>query len=580
MAQESQEEILRRLEVAEQRIARLEERLEHFDLAAAERTETGGSEPFFSEVETEGRSGAVSGALSDFANPSILSLIGRTFLILSGAFLIRALTDAHTLPPQVGVGLGLVYGIVWLAPATRVAARSGRSSAFFSLSTALVCLPLIYEATLSKGLLKPPAAIVLLLAVWGLGVTVAYFHRLRVAAWVYSVGAGTTGLALAFGGGFWVPYCFAVLVMALSGLWLGYLLGWSGLAIVGTGVADAVVVALTLLNILRPGGLDTSALHPAPLLVLQLGLVTLFMASYLLRALLQNRHISVMEILQAATAMTIGFGGALQTSTSLDHGAGTVGVFAAVMAAFGYAVSFRHLDAERGFRRNFGFFTTVALFATVLAVLLLLGGPGRIVVLMVLTILAAWMALRWGRATLALHAAVFLAVGGLASGLVGHALRAFFGAPEPLPSAGSLGWMSAVLLLAGVGALLSFEARERSRGWMARAPKVIVWGVWVMGLLGLAASTVGTWLSLHFSEPWQDPVYHAWRTGSLSIAAVGCALVARSSRARELRAWVAPLLFAAALALLLGDLRSGRPATLVVSLVLFGSALIVAPRIR
>src|SRR5580765_1881443 len=44
----------------------------------------------------------------------LTTALGRSFIILGGAFLLRALTDAGTWPPAVGVAVGLLYGLAWL----------------------------------------------------------------------------------------------------------------------------------------------------------------------------------------------------------------------------------------------------------------------------------------------------------------------------------------------------------------------------------------------------------------------------------------------------------------------------------
>src|SRR5512138_2054090 len=45
---------------------------------------------------------------------STLTFVGRTLLVLAGGFILRALTDAGTLPPTIGVALGLAYAGAWV----------------------------------------------------------------------------------------------------------------------------------------------------------------------------------------------------------------------------------------------------------------------------------------------------------------------------------------------------------------------------------------------------------------------------------------------------------------------------------
>ena len=59
----------------------------------------------------------------------VLSLVGRTCLILGGAYVLRALTDAGTLPRAGGTALGILYAIAWLVPIYRLNASRQRLKA-------------------------------------------------------------------------------------------------------------------------------------------------------------------------------------------------------------------------------------------------------------------------------------------------------------------------------------------------------------------------------------------------------------------------------------------------------------------
>src|SRR5829696_7097490 len=60
-----------------------------------------------------------------------LSFVGRTLLVLAGAFLLRALTDSGTLPGWLGVALGLAYAGTWVLLADRASAAAHVTSAAF-----------------------------------------------------------------------------------------------------------------------------------------------------------------------------------------------------------------------------------------------------------------------------------------------------------------------------------------------------------------------------------------------------------------------------------------------------------------
>jgi hypothetical protein len=52
------------------------------------------------------------------------SLVGRTLMVLGGAFLRRYLTESRTLPQGVGTAIGVGYAMSWLVIAPRVQRRS------------------------------------------------------------------------------------------------------------------------------------------------------------------------------------------------------------------------------------------------------------------------------------------------------------------------------------------------------------------------------------------------------------------------------------------------------------------------
>ena len=110
-----------------------------------------------------------------------LTLIGRSLLVLAGAFLFRALTEGGTLSSGVGVAAGLAYGVVWIVASALVASRGARASAgFYSVCAALITGPLLFEVSTSFGLLSPAVGVVILAVVTVAGWLVATRWRLPI----------------------------------------------------------------------------------------------------------------------------------------------------------------------------------------------------------------------------------------------------------------------------------------------------------------------------------------------------------------------------------------------------------------
>ena len=120
----------------ESRVARVEEALRSVerrmaDLERAPRTESVAE--VIDEPPQEPR--------FDFA------LIGKSVLIVGGAYLLRALTEVGFVPQRAGVVLAFLYAMAWIAIADRAFARGRRTAALFDAATAAaIAGALIWEA--------------------------------------------------------------------------------------------------------------------------------------------------------------------------------------------------------------------------------------------------------------------------------------------------------------------------------------------------------------------------------------------------------------------------------------------------
>jgi hypothetical protein len=116
-----------------------------------------------------------------------------------------------------------------------------------------------------------------------------------------------------------------------------------------------------------------------------------------------------------------------------------------------------------------------------------------------------------------------------------------------------------------------------SRSGGARVPQLLL-AVLVVSSLGKALQ-LGLWAALGERVAADPGVAAVLRTAVLAALALGLALVARRGAWPELGWLVYCLVAIGGVKLLLQDLREGRPATLVVSLALYGAVLVLAPRV-
>ena len=73
-----------------------------------------------------------------------LTLAGRSFLVLGGAFLLRAITEGGRVPVFVGALLGLAYALLWIGASWWTGKRGARASAsVHGVTAALIAFPLV-----------------------------------------------------------------------------------------------------------------------------------------------------------------------------------------------------------------------------------------------------------------------------------------------------------------------------------------------------------------------------------------------------------------------------------------------------
>lgn len=562
-----------RISRLEERLAGLEQRLAVLESRFAPESDTPiqpsdlspGPVPATTDPAAAGAAGATL---------SFFTMLGRLLIILGGAFMLRAATHAGVWPAPVGVTLGLAYGVAQIVLARRAARGGAAASAnWFGLGGAMIVLPLIVESTLDFRILDPGVASVLLPVLGSLGVAVAVRARLRPMAWIFLSGTGSVGLLLAIRTGFGAGFPLGVIFVGLVGLWLGYLRGWTVLAIVGSLVPVAMVMGASLLVALEYEGSVTAQLTPAVGLVLQLTLIAGFLGSFLARALRWSAPVGYLEVGQSILALTIGFVGALVSMHKDPSLRAPLGIFMLVTGLGCYLISFSRIDRRKGERGNFAFFSSVALVGMLAGNALILSGRVELALFIVAAMALAFFGARRRRATLSLHAAIYVVGAGFSSGLVPTALDALFGAvaavpAHPLP-------MFLVLAVAAICVGAPVVDRGRTWGRLSRLPKA----VYLFFLLVAVDGLVTVYLVRTIGREGDAGLVAAVRTGLLALSAIALGLISRRPRLREGAMLVPLVLVLGAAALLLGDLRNGRPATQFASLALYGAALIVAPRL-
>jgi hypothetical protein len=509
-------------------------------------------------------------------SPTILTLVGRTLMVLGGAYLLRALTESAVWPVWLGVTLGFACAAAALAASSRAARASRWLSAEFHGATAtLIALPLLWEAVTRFRLLDAVAASVLLTAIALATLAVAARARLQAVAWVAAIGFVVSSLALTATTTMVLPFAVADIVVGVATLWIGYAVDWIWLRWPVALAADVAVLALGI-----GATTGTASSGPAAIVAVQLLLLGAYIASVAIRTLVREREVIPFEALQSTVALLIGFGGAIDVARTAGTGTGPL-VSIAVACGLGcYGVAFAFIARRQGIRRNFYFYTSMGLVLIVGG--MAIGVPHTELWWAAFAVIFASLAADRvqraddgrrvtapGATTLTVHAAAYLAAAVVVSGLLAASARALVGPPitqspvSPEPAvvfvAGCLCWV--ILARGDVG----------SQSEYVRLPRAVV--AMLLAIAGCA------WLaSLVLSDGTGAGYAATVRTIALALTALALAWIGRVARLREASWLVYATLAFGGVKLLAEDFPHSTAATLFVALAIYGGALIAAPR--
>jgi hypothetical protein len=222
-------------------------------------------------------------------------------------------------------------------------------------------------------------------------------------------------------------------------------------------------------------------------------------------------------------------------------------------------------------RRNFHAYATFALLLVAIGSLIDFPAPLRTVVWSTLAVAAVVFGERARMNTLRMHGAFYLTAAAWTCGLFGYAVETLLGATQP-------GWPPSFAMLLATGtsavafALTLCLRTTRFVSWTNRLPAAIAAAILCWGATGLAAGCV---IRIHL-----DPALAAtFRTGLIAFFAIALARFGRTRNLTELIWVLYPWMVFGALKLLTDDFRQGRPATLFLSLLLYGGTLIALPRL-
>jgi len=557
-------EIEARLRDLDTSLADVVRRLDHLETsgAAAEpRARAAGAVPTVAIVEA---------SVGSF---DVLSLIGRTLIVLGGAFLLRALTDSGQLRPALGISLGMVYAVVWYGAADR-AAGSGRpaSSLFHGIAAVVISLPLVWEAATRFAWLGPVASAAAVGLLTSIALVVAARHRLQSLAGVGTVGAVVIALGLAVAMDHMASFAVLAIALGLAAWMLGESrLEWNWLRWPTAAGAALLAVGLTARTLADP---------PREALAAAVLAHALFAAAYLAavawRTLGRARPVRPFEIAMTAIAVGIGLGSALAETAAAGATAAflVVGLAIVLASALAYGLAAAIVRRRQGRGLNYVFYTSLALVLLIIGCGALFDGATLAMIVAALGVLATALGSRATLPTFTLHGSILASTAAVVAGLL-PAASVWLGTGGIWPGLSGPAWIA----LAAITACLPIP---RPTTWdppavLATAGRFLLAGVFVVVAGTTVLVVVGPALA---GTPSDAGALASVKTVVLAAAAVLLALTSRWPRLSEFDRFVYPVLVIGGLKLVLEDFRVSDPSTLFVALAAYGAALVLGPRLK
>ncbi len=490
---------------------------------------------------------------------SLVPLFGWSLLGIAGAYLLRALTESGMLPVSVGAGAGVLYAAAWLLLAARGRNEKSLASAVLGVTAALILAPMLWEITVRFHVIGPRTASGVLVLFAVLGLAVGWRRNLTAIAWVVTLSGILTATALyreTHDAQAWVVTVLAIAAAvefsACRDHWLS--LRWV--------VALAADLVLLLLNV-------NTGVPAAFQLATQAALLAIYLSSTFDRTILRGLHITGFETGQAALAFLVSVGGALHLAQTSSGIAASVGACLVAGGIACYLLSFALLDRHADRTRDFVTYSTFALLLMIAGLRILLAGAAVTAAWSVLAVVLMAVGILIQRITLRIHAAVYLAwavaTAGLAGEAAGRIVRSDAGAGLALSAAY---WIALIGAVVCYGMIVSIGKKE-TQHWSDPVEALFSAATAIWGIAGVAAELICVYLT------GAAPL----RTALLTAMAIVAAWAARRWMRQEL-IWLSYALIAAAgYKLLAEDFRQGQSLTLFVSLIFFGGALILLPRL-
>ena len=479
-----------------------------------------------------------------------------------------------------GVAIGLAYAMLWLVSAARTRAPHRLETAVYSLTSVLVLSPLLFEATTRFHAISTWTAGALLLVFTLFGLAVSWRKDLLIVATFATLAGLGTSAALLLATQDVLPFTFVFLAIALAMEVSACLNHWLSERWLTAAAADLAVLLATWLVTNERGLPEGYAAIPyAALLGAQVALLAIYLASTIVRTLLRGFTFTWFETAQCALAFLISVGGGLQVTGHAARVAPALAMLALVCAAACYLVSFLMLDRggeEHG--RNFHTYSTFGILLAVAGSRILLSGAAAAVAWSVLAVAAIWVGGIFHRLTLKTHGCIYLLLALASSSALEQAAGLLLGS-RTWPGGASWAIWSGAFTASLCYAIGTRHVAAVTPSWSSRALRVLVAGTAVCLVSGIAAGLLTSGYHAIFGAKATHAYCATLRTLVLSAAALLLAWSSARWQRLEFARLVYPVMALGAYRMVGVDLQQDRTAALFLSLLLYGGALILLPKL-
>ncbi len=508
--------------------------------------------------------------------PNIVPVLGRMLVAIAGAYVLRALTDWGVLPAAAGVAIGLIYALFWLWVAARSPIQAKFAAALSCSTSVLIMAPLVWEATGRLKVMSSGTSAGVLAAFALIALELGSRTRHKIIATIAGASSIVMACALLLARDDIVPFTMALLVIAAAmefATWRDRPPGARALAALA---ADSSVLVFSLLLMSSGRGMPETWVPASPhaALAAQLGLVLIYIGTAVTQTVVRRNTLAFAEMAQTALALLIGIGGAVWVFK--EHRAVVLGLGIAALAGgvACYAVSF--LLFERDNKWNFRAWATFGLFLALAGIFLPFSRSGFWALSCACAVACCWTAKAFRLPTLGLHGAVYLLLGSAVASVTGQPLQVLFGIGD-----GPVEWRTSMVVVLAAAASWVAIAGISPNGhgrWRNQISSLAIAAHIALIAAGLAVYTIlGMWRTAAGGKSLGIP---ADTIGTMVLTGLSLALAWAGTRwgRRELVWLLYGFMALAGYKLATRDFMDEHNLPLVVSLLCYGGALILLPR--